>query len=479
MNNNPIAKIIRNAFIKNVTERPLVSDKPELGANTIGNILRNKRITRFEQAVNKFLTDCGERPIPATGRFINEKDLLTFSLLISGYIRDAQKELDTLKTEHACDPDLIKLYQAAAKYSVECNDNVEGSKYIFREHCDYQFWKIHNTDTLSNAKFNNHGFIVNPKRHNLILSMPFHIQGTQEELQKWTSKFMAASLDDKSVFGSQVDVYLAHFPIEQPRGEKFALSLSTIRSPETFFTTEDMRFVRKNMTRFLGKDITVDDKNNITAGTPYTNDEFIENCRNLTIVGYCAGTAHAHRWLNAFSHLASQIYPEQTAKQAMQNIFVVSYAFLPIQKELPYSGIHFMSNYADDHMRKEPFIKMFNPELYEKVKYHASEYPAHVTALPDGRNHIVSFDLPEQVTVKTADGRIEPLADVENGHHMGLVTLSNTSTSYAYPTIQFKNILHNACLGKRGADVFRQPVQQQQHAVVLPFYFQKHLAMRK
>lgn len=479
MNNNPIAKVIRSAFIKNVTERPRVSDKPELGSNTIANILRNKRMTRFEQAVNRFLLSCGERPVPPVSQFANEKDLLTFSLLISGYIRDAQKELDTLKTQHACDPDLIKLYQAAAKYSVECNGNIDGSRYIFHEHCDYQFWKIRNTDTLASAKFNNHGFVVNPKRRNLILSMPFHIQGSQDELQKWTSKFMAASLDDHSVFGSQVDVYLAHFPIEQPRGEKFALSLNTIRSPETFFTAEDMRFVSKNMTQFLGRDIAVDNNNNIVSGQPHADSEFIENCRNLTIVGYCAGTAHAHRWLNAFSHLASQIYSPETTQQAMQNVFVVSYAFLPIQKELPYSGVHFMSNYANDKMRKEPFIKMFNPELYEQVKYHASEYPAHVTVMPDGRNHIVAFDLPEQVTVKTTDGRIEPLADVENGHHMGLVTLSNTSTSYAYPTVQFKNILHNACLSKRGAEVFRQPERHTPQAVVLPLFYQKHLAQRK
>lgn len=480
MNNNPLGKVIRDAFIQNVTNSPLSTDNSDKGRNTIANILRHKRMTRFEQAINRFLINCGQKPVPSVSQFANEKDLLTFSLLLSGYIRDAQKELSQLKTIHACDPDLITLYQAAAKYSVECNNNVEGSKYIFQEHCDYRFWKIRNTDTLSNAKFNNYGFVVNPKRHNLILAMPFHIASTQEELQKWTSKFMNTSLDNKDIFGSKVDVYLAHFPIEQPRGEKFALLLQTINSPENFFTPEDMRFVKNNLSQFLGTDIKIDKQNKVVEGHKHSNEDFIQYCQNTTIVGYCAGTSHAHRWLNAFSHLASQLYDKETTQKAIQNIFVISYAFLPIQKELPYSGVHFMSNYADDTMRKEPFIKMLNPEIYEQVKYHSSEYPAHLTVMPDGRNHVVAFDLPEKVTIKDTNGNTIPMPDVENGHHMGLVTTPNTSSTYNYPLIQFKNILQNASLGKRGREVFNSNSSiQKTNGVILPIYYRHQLAQRK
>ncbi|MCQ2741103.1 MAG: hypothetical protein MJ210_03185, partial [Alphaproteobacteria bacterium] len=455
MINNPLAEVIRNAYFKNVISKPH-SETKELKKNTLANILRHKRMIRFEQEVNNFVTKSGLNPVPLTSQFATEKDLLTFSLMISGYIRDSQKALNNLQMQHACDKDLIRLYQAAAKYSIECNDKVEGSKYIFHEHCDYCFWKIRNHDTLTNAKFNNYGFVVNPKRHNLIISMPFHIKETQEELQKWTSKYLNTALDDKNVFGSDVDVYLAHFPIEQPRGEKFALSLQTLQNPETYFTDVDMKFVQQNLSRFIGQDIKTDSKNNIISGQPYDKARFLENCRNMTVLSYCAGGAHAHRWLNAFSHLANQMYDEQTVKQGMKDIFVLSYAFLPMQKESKYSGVHFMSNYAEDNKRKEPFIKMFNPELYEKAKYKASDYPAHVSVMPDKRNYIVAFDLPKDFQVKGSDGTFAPLPDLENGHHMGVITLADTNSTYTYPQIQFKNILRNASLGKRGIEVFRE-----------------------
>ncbi len=453
MNKNPLAKVIRDAFINNVARRPEIHN-PILGQNTIANILRNKRITRFEAAINQFLTSCGEKNVPSVRQFADEKNLLTFSLMLSGYIRDAQKALSDLKNIHATDADLIKLYQAAAKYSADCSGMIENNKYTFQEHCDYKFWKLNLAGTLAKATFKNSGFAVSPKRRALILAMPFHIKDTQEELQKWTSKYLGTALDIPSIFGSQVDVYLAHFPIEQPRGEKFALSLQTISAPETFFTREDMNFVKHNLSSFLGEGIAIDGKNNITNGKAYDKQTFINNCKNITIVGYCAGVAHAHRWINAFSHLSSQLYDSETCKQALSQIFICSYAFLPVQEKLKYSGAHFMSNYSNDNGRKEPFIKMFNPELYEKAKYRTSPAPAYITLLPDKRNSIIAFNLPENVKILTPERKIETPPDIENGHHMGLVTQYNLASLENHPANIFRTVLQNASLGKRGKEVY-------------------------
>ena len=115
MNNNPLAVAIRNAFIKNVLEKPFVENKEEAAQNTIKNILKNRRICLFEQAINRFLIASGQPPVQMSSQFADEKNLLTFSLQLSGYIRDAQKALDKLSNIHACNPALINLYRAAAK----------------------------------------------------------------------------------------------------------------------------------------------------------------------------------------------------------------------------------------------------------------------------------------------------------------------------------------------------------------------------
>ena len=455
MNNNPLAITIRNAYIKHVLNKPLSEDKEGSYQNTIGNILRNKRIYRFEQALNTFLNKSGLPSLPLSSPATNEKDILTFTLQLSGYIRDAQKQLSNLKSEYACDKDLIDLYRAADKYSVECNGQIADSKYIFHEHCDYKFYQVINPTILSEASFSDKDININPSRLNLFVSMPFHIKSEQAELQKWSSKYLNKVLDNHNIFGSQVDVYLAHFPIEQPRGEKFALSLETIRNPENYFEAADINFVKQNLVKFLGNNIQIDSKNNVIEGKPFNKDTFKQNCGNITILDYCAGGAHAHRWINAFHHLASQMYDKQTVEEGLKNIFVISYAFLPVQAKNKYSGVHFISNFADDTMRKEPFVKMFNPETYERAKFEENGFSqAKITIMPDNRNYIIALKLPDDFAIYNEDHQKVSLPDLENGHHMGVITRPNANSWHNYPLLQFTTVLENASLGKRGVQVF-------------------------
>ena len=114
-----------------------------------------------------------------------------------------------------------------------------------------------------------------------------------------------------------------------------------------------------------------------------------------------------------------------------------------------------MSNYADDTLRKEPFIKMFNPELYEAVKYRPSLLPVRMTVMPDDRNRIIACNLPADFAVRNADGGLQPLADIENGHHMGLITTPNARSAANYPYRLFKGVVENAAIGRRGREVFQ------------------------
>ena len=79
MNNNPLAKVIRNAFIINVANKE-TSEDTSYSTNTIGNILRHKRITIFEKSINRFFISSGLPPVKRLSQFVDEKNLLTFSL---------------------------------------------------------------------------------------------------------------------------------------------------------------------------------------------------------------------------------------------------------------------------------------------------------------------------------------------------------------------------------------------------------------
>ena len=445
MNNNPLATVIRNAFIKNVIQQPAVYDDSAY-SNTIGNILKHKRIYRFEKAINQFLQNCGQAPVPHFELKTSEKNLLTFSLQLSGYIRDAQKALNKMSNAHACDPDLIKLYDAAAEYSVACNNQIEDSKYIFHEHCDYQIWKVNIQDKLANATFDNDNIEIDPKRRNLFLFMPFHIRGNQEELRHWSTLFLNEAIDNKEIFGPQVDVYLIHFPVEQPRGEKFSLTLKTIKDPQNYYTKADMDLIKKHFHPFLGNNIKIDKQNKITECDTHSAEKFNNQCNNITILGYCAAGAHAHRCINAFSKLASQIYPQQTTHDALKNIHVINFAFLAIQEENKYSSIHFMNNYANDHLRKEPFVKMFTPEEYDKYKYTPSIAPSRITVQQNGQRIIEAFNLPEDFAVYDSENRKQNLANLEHGHHMAVITKQNANSRQNYPMKRFVSTLENTCL---------------------------------
>lgn len=449
MNNNPLAKTIGRIFQKNIADTSYYF--PNIGYE---DKQKEQRITAFVNAINAFLTKSGVPAVDTRDLEIDENKLIHFALQLSGYIRDAQKDLHKLKDQYATDPDLIDLYRASAHYTVACSGKVKNNKYYFEESKDYCFWKVEDPQHLKTSDYTDANGKINPRRRCLIMSMPFHIKVTPEEIRKWTYLYMHDSFENKNIFGSEVDVYLAHFPIEQPRGEKFALALQTTRSPENFFSDVDMNFVTRNLSPFIGKNLQFDEKNNIIGGTPYSPEEFKENLSHITLMSYCAGTQHAHRWINVLEHLAKQIYPEDTVKEGMKNIFMVSYASLPMMKENKYSGAHFLSNFENDQMQKEPFVKMFRPELYEKVKYKTGSSPARITTLPDRRNFIIAHKLARELRIIDNMEKITTIPNPENGHHIGFITTPNLASEDNFPYYQFRTVLENASLGKRGVNVF-------------------------
>lgn len=450
---NPLAADIHRVFENNIVNTAGVLNAPVPGTDVKDKILRRKRVERFVGAVNAFFANSGLPPLAVEPLYVDEKKLIHFSLQLSGYIRDAQKALDNLSDKYARDADLIELYRAAARYTVACNDKVPGSKYHFEHNKDYCFWHIDNPQNLSGTTFSPVEGGISPKRHTLVLSMPFHIKPVESELRKWTYEYLHDAFSSRT-FGRDVDVYLAHFPIEQPRGEKFSLTLDTLNSRGDFFEETDLRFVNRHLKPFIAEELILDDRANVVSGKPYSADELAANFRNLNFFGYCAGTAHAHRWINAVHHIGRQIYPEAELKKAMSEIFVASYAFLPFREKNVYSGVHFMSNYGNDKGRKEPFVKMFNPEMYERVKYQNDPGNVRITVMPDRRNFVVASSLPEDLIIVDDGRNLKRIPNQENGHHIAFLTTPNLAGGDNFINNMFANVIENAALGSRGQEVF-------------------------
>nr|QIM10267.1 hypothetical protein PlAlph_0210 [uncultured Alphaproteobacteria bacterium] len=450
---NPLAADIHRVFKNNIVNTANIMNTYMPGATAEDKILRTKRVERFIDAINKFFVKSGISPQTLHPMWVDEKKLINFSLQLSGYIRDAQKSLDKLSNEYARDHDLTELYRAAAHYTVACNGKVAGNKYRFEHNKDYCFWHIDNPQNLARTTFSPVEKELSPGRHTLILSMPFHINPIESDLRKWTYEYMHNTFANET-FGKDIDVYLAHFPIEQPRGEKFSLTLDTLNSRGDFFEATDLRFVNRYLKPFIAKNLILDKNANVVNGQPCSAKELADNFRDLNFFGYCAGTAHAHRWISTVRHISGQLYPEAELKNAMKEIFVASYAFLPFKEENAYSGVHFMSNFGNDAERKEPFIKMFNPEVYEQVKYQNDPCNIRITLMPDQRNYIVASKLPQDLIIVDNDQKLKRIPNQENGHHIAFLTTPNLASEDNFISNMFANVLENAALGKRGQAVF-------------------------
>ncbi len=450
---NPLAADIHRVF-----EKDIFNTRSEIYAyggekSTEEKIMHFKRTTRFVDSINRFFIKCGQKPFLMNGTEANEKNLLNFALQLSGYIRDAQGALDKLSDTYARDEDIIQLYRAAANYTVACNGKIAGSKYYFEHNKDYCFWKIDNPQDIANSNFSEvHGQLPTDTKM-LILSMPFHIKPQNDELRKWTYEYMH-DIFQAPTWKQNVEIYIAHFPIEQPRGEKFALALKTMKHGNEYFEPVDMQFVALHLKDFIGRNLQIDTNGTVISGEPYSLDELSANLRRINCFGYCAGAAHAHRWINAINHIGKQIYPPKELEQAMPNIFMASYAFLPSHQHNLYSGAHFMSNHVDDTMRKEPFIKMFNPETYEAVKCNQEDNGTRITVMPDKRNFVIASELPPDLLVIDQKNSLKRISNQENGHHIAFITTPNINSADNFPQRMFANVLRNAVDGYRGEDVF-------------------------
>lgn len=437
MTNNPFANVFRNAFIKDVLQSAVyVSERHNFSQNP-------PRANHFLDALNRFLYLNGCAPLLYQKYIINEHKLLEYALFLRGYMRDAQSILATLSKDHATDANLVDLFKASSEYVVACN-NQFGNKKFFDNRAGYRLWKLHPHNDLSHAQYTKSNGDINHQRHNLFLFMPFRIKDNQTEVQKWVLNNMRTTLDNSQIFGSQVDVYVQHFPIQKSRSANIYSLLQTLKTPETYYNQEDMDFVCQNWLKFVQKDI-FNGKSNQNL---YKPTELYQNFNNLTVFAYCSGAANAHRVLNALHKVTEQLYGKEIAKNAMQHIGVITYGFLPIQEYSSYSGIHFYTNAIDDANRREPFVNLNNHLLYEQTKCKSPQLPAKYSVMPDGRNFIIALQMPEQMSI-IKENSPTLFKDGEFGHSMNFINQTNLIDDKNYAYHIFCDTLQKFSLGKR------------------------------
>ncbi len=448
MKNNPFAAVFRTAFYEDVLQGSLYIPTH--------NTEYPARVKSFMRQLNRFIATAGEQPIMYPKYAFKEHKLFEYALFLRGYMRDSQNILGNLQQKYAVDKDLIALFNASSEYVVACNGKI-GDKRTFDNAVRYKVWKANIADGLSSATYTPVENEIDAKRRHLFLFMPFRIKCNERTLQKWVADNMRKSLDS-SLFKQDVDLYVVHYPIQKSRSSNITSVLKTLRFNDSFYETEDVDFVKKHWLSFVAKKIELNEQNKVVAAKPLSIQELADNFRNITIFSYCAGTANAHRCLNVLHDVTRQIYGEDTAKYALQNVFVNSYGFLPVRDNLRYSGVHFYTNALDDDNRREPFVNLNSHELYEKTKVKNEQTPARLSLLPDKRNYILALKMPEKLAFMQ-DGEIKELQDSEFGHNLTNVNTPNLYDEDNFAHNVFKAILTNSSMGKRGADVLQMPSQ--------------------
>lgn len=442
MKNNPFAKVFADAFYKDVLDGAVFTPTHKTE--------HPRRVKSFMRQLNHFISTSGETPIIYPKYAFDEHKLFEYALFLRGYMRDSQNVLAHLKQEYAVDNDLISLFNASSEYVMACNGKI-GDKRTFDNTVGYKVWKTDLTAGLAQASYQPVTEQISAQRHNLFLFMPFRIKDSEEMVNKWILNTMRHSLDNP-VYNDDVDVYVVHYPIQKSRSSNVTSVLKTLQMNESFYEPEDWVFVKNNWLQFIADDIELNSSNKVISATPYSAEKLAQNFKNITIFSYCAGTANAHRCLNALYEITRQIYDEKTADKAMSEVFVSSYGFLPVRDKLRYSGIHFYTNAVNDENRREPFVNLNNHTLYEQTKVSGTDLPAKLSVMPDGRNYILAFKLADKIGFYQ-DNHLEQITDGEFGHNMANISTPNIYDCNNYAHNVFKTVLANSSIGLRGNKV--------------------------
>lgn len=95
--------------------------------------------------------------------------------------------------------------------------------------------------------------------------------------------------------------------------------------PKKFASKAAKTIAGKIMLPLVSKDITYDEKGQVTGGTPLPLDEAKANLKNVTLFGYSAGTVLAQETYNAALNFMTKAgYEEEQAKELLHEVVLIS-----------------------------------------------------------------------------------------------------------------------------------------------------------
>lgn len=487
MQNNPFAKLFYDKFQEDVLNKCIFYGNNETIPKTP---LENKFMERF----NRFLERCGQPQIDASHHNISDKKLAQFCADLRFYMISNIQNIQEPSSDFSHDKDLVGLFDSAAQYLIARTRQyrLQGKKIPqISDIYDYTVWKVSFTDEAGHLKIIPSNIAAKPTARNVFVFNPNRCPAN-EALVKRQFRHDMQDLFHGSKH-EDIKTYFIHLPPSYPEEVAVANILTTMRYPEEY-TEADMSFAQERWGNFLGKNLKYNEDNEITSGYRYSDEDFIANMNNMTIVSYCASTADAHRCLKAFKTLAQQIYEPEIVKQALKNVNLISYAMLPLEKNPDYSGVYFMSNDVINQNNPEHVVLTNFPELYQQVHIAPGDLQtvdSKITETAAG-DYIVASPMPEASIQMDKEGRLVDkikdknarakrlsldtnlkaakegnLANKErrDGHRMQ----NSTSANLGHINhIMFKTVFNNSLLGKHGADLFKDAATRNNNHILTP-----------
>ena len=487
MQNNPFAKFFYDKFQSDVLNKCTYYGENE--TIPLGDLE-----SRFIERFNRFLTRCGQPQVEVSHHSIPDKKLAQFCAdLRFNMVRNVQN-IPNVSSQFSHDKDLISLFDSAAQYLI--NRNLQYRRQGRRvpqlsDVYDYSVWKVSLQDELGRTKMVPSKVPPKPNTCNLFIFDPNRCPQDENVVKKLFRHDM-----QNLFYGSKYEntkMYFIHMPPSYPEEIAVANVLTTLRYPEEY-TEADMTFAQERWGNFLGKNLKYNEDHEIVSGYRYEDQDFIANMKELKILGYCAGTADAHRCLKAFKNLAEQIYEPQVVKQAMKNVQMVSYAMMPLEKNPDYAGVYFMTNDVNNMDNPEHVVMTNFPELYQQIHVTRDDLKTaecKITETAAG-DYIVASPLPPTSIQIDKDGKLidkikdknaraqrlslgTSLSEAKSGklgkknERDGHRLQNSTSANLGNPNhIMFKTVVNNALQGKHNAELFRQPVTRNSDYALSP-----------
>ena len=422
MLNNPFAKIFYDDFNSRVIKTcNLKTNNPTQTHPSV-----NKTIHR----INTYLAKCSDPKQPLqidiSNHNIPTRDFNDYCASLRATMIIGSKNIEDINSQMSLDENILNIFDITNQYFTTRSDKVSD---IY----DYITHKLDHNNNLEQSTMHLNNETISHKENNVFI---FGVSRDKEDNPNLAAAHIKHTMQDMidEPYFKDRNIFTVNFPTSYPEEIAVPSILNTIKYPDDFGEAEAL-FVQNNWQNFIAKEIEFNEDGDITNHIKYSPQELQDNMKNLSILGYCAGSANAHRCINALKEISSQIYTKEELDPALKNISVINYAFLPPKEKLDYTNISVFCNDKSTN-NPEAIVRCNFPELYGQAKLNQKEInSSKITKFGD--SNIISLEMPKDIKIRNKTANlVSREINNRNGHRLQNVTnLSTNSTAskvYSY-----------------------------------------------